>query len=1046
MKATSECQRLGQAMKHKKKLQGEMYNRIKMADGGLASKLRGRAAQIDAAVDAAVGAPKAEVPMPAPTPVPVPTPAVAKPGVVDKVKETLQKPISENIKSLRSAIGLADGGFLNIDLQPADVLPRLAGVPSLLLRADDAGAGSTRNIEGSGRPITEDAAAMSRREKARLLNEMNDRNTAPARRGEIEERFVGKRRLADGGYINPASVGVVKDALVKRSDRMAAAEQAAVNGQAPQPAQQPAPKPQEPVRTLSLGEAVQKLRQKLGFKHGGKVRGPGGPTDDKIPANLSDGEYVLPADTTAAVGVANLDKLVEETHVPAKVQKRLGYADGGEVWKYKNGSIDLNQRGVAHVGPAGNAQMSGAPRPALPNPNAPAPDAPAPAPAGGEVWKYKNGSIDLNQRGVAGAIHDVTDDFGNRVRPPGAVNNVNVPAAGVSPQAAAYKAQQEALGAAIRPAGAPAPVPAQANPFGLSQPAAEAPAAAQAAAKTGRLGAAVAAVTGAAGTAWNAAKAVPGLAIRAAPAVGAAAAANDIANRGLTPSNAALAAGSALSAVPGGAIAGVPLAFGSAVLPNEPIKAYRPLEPEAPSTDFGPPEISGPGFTRAQTPQTLSATPEPIIPPMRQPAAQTPAAESVSAKTESVPVPQATQDAAKNLGRDSALARMGISVDDLARPAVPDGLRGAIVRGARPDQGAAVNLGDYGGDGQRIFGSASKPGGKIDTFTGAGGGAEQATGYRPAGVDFGIKPGEVEKYRADLDASAQARRDALDAPRMPNFGMSKEHQAALDKVNALTKKAGGSLSRAESRAVHAELQAAQTVLGAYNQQLNSMRDDARTEFNNASAEWRQRLGDRRAKEISDRNFAGSEYTAETNRINAQAGLARTIADAQAAARGERRQTIQDNQQRLQLTTKNAALNMDGDWSPEQRAQIEAGMNEFILSGRRDDKTGKTISFDEMNKADQDKFMGQAKAVAIIDQYRRKAGAFQSTPPQAGGSTYDVGNNAGTGPELWALINQKGFGLIDSIKNGYSIGGVQIPRSAFPRDAQQALDEQLGKKR
>lgn len=903
MKATSECQRLGQAMKHKKKLQGEMYNRIKMADGGLAGKLRGRGAAIDEAVDAAVGAPKAEVPMPAPTPVPVPTPAVAKPGVVDKVKETLQKPISENIKSLRSAIG-----------------------------------------------------------------------------------------LADGGYVNPASVGVVKDALVKRSDRMAAAEQAAVNGQAPQPAQQPAPKPQEPVRTLSLGEAVQKLRQKLGFKHGGKVRGPGGPTDDKIPANLSDGEYVLPADTTAAVGVANLDKLVEETHVPAKVQKRLGYADGGE------------------------------------------------------VWKYKNGSIDLNQRGVAGAIHDVTDDFGNRVRPPGAVSNVNVPAAGQSPQAAAYKAQQEALGAAIRPAGAPAPAPAQANPFGLSQPAAEAPAAAQAAAKTGRLGAAVAAVTGAAGTAWNAAKAVPGLAIRAAPAVGAAAAANDIANRGLTPSNAALAAGSALSAVPGGAIAGVPLALGSAVLPNEPIKAYRPLEPEAPSTDFGPPETSGPGFTRAQTPQTLSATPEPIIPPMRQPAAQTPAAESVSAKTESVPVPQATQDAAKNLGRDSALARMGISVDDLARPAVPDGLRGAIVRGARPDQGAAVNLGDYGGDGQRIFGSASKPGGKIDTFTGAGGGAEQATGYRPAGVDFGIKPGEVEKYRADLDASAQARRDALDAPRMPNFGMSKEHQAALDKVNALTKKAGGSLSRAESRAVHAELQAAQTVLGAYNQQLNSMRDDARTEFNNASAEWRQRLGDRRAKEISDRNFAGSEYTAETNRINAQAGLAKEVAAAQAAARAERRQTIQDNQQRLQLTTKNAALNMDGDWSPEQRAQIEAGMNEFILSGRRDDKTGKTISFDEMNKADQDKFMGQAKAVAIIDQYRRKAGVFQSTPPQAGGSTYDVGNNAGTGPELWALINQKGFGLIDSIKNGYSIGGVQIPRSAFPRDAQQALDEQLGKKR
>jgi len=55
---------------------------------------------------------------------------------------------------------------------------------------------------------------------------------------------------------------------------------------------------------------------------GGKVSGPGGPVDDVIPAMLSDGEYVLPADTVKAVGVKKLDKLVKKTHTPAATQRR----------------------------------------------------------------------------------------------------------------------------------------------------------------------------------------------------------------------------------------------------------------------------------------------------------------------------------------------------------------------------------------------------------------------------------------------------------------------------------------------------------------------------------------------------------------------------------------------------------------------------------------------------------------------------------------------------------------------------------------------------
>lgn len=54
----------------------------------------------------------------------------------------------------------------------------------------------------------------------------------------------------------------------------------------------------------------------------GPVRGPGGPVDDKIPALLSNGEYVIPADTAQKIGKGKLDKLVDATHTPAAVQRQ----------------------------------------------------------------------------------------------------------------------------------------------------------------------------------------------------------------------------------------------------------------------------------------------------------------------------------------------------------------------------------------------------------------------------------------------------------------------------------------------------------------------------------------------------------------------------------------------------------------------------------------------------------------------------------------------------------------------------------------------------
>lgn len=70
---------------------------------------------------------------------------------------------------------------------------------------------------------------------------------------------------------------------------------------------------------LANGGMVQK------FATGGYVRGPGGPTDDKIPAMLSGGEYVIKASSVNKYGRGTLDAL------------NNGYAVGGKVKGYKYG-------------------------------------------------------------------------------------------------------------------------------------------------------------------------------------------------------------------------------------------------------------------------------------------------------------------------------------------------------------------------------------------------------------------------------------------------------------------------------------------------------------------------------------------------------------------------------------------------------------------------------------------------------------------------------------------------------------------------------------
>jgi hypothetical protein len=61
------------------------------------------------------------------------------------------------------------------------------------------------------------------------------------------------------------------------------------------------------------------------FNRDGKVAtgmGDGSGIDDTVPAMLSDGEYVIPADVVKAKGTEFFDRLVEKHHTPAREQRR----------------------------------------------------------------------------------------------------------------------------------------------------------------------------------------------------------------------------------------------------------------------------------------------------------------------------------------------------------------------------------------------------------------------------------------------------------------------------------------------------------------------------------------------------------------------------------------------------------------------------------------------------------------------------------------------------------------------------------------------------
>lgn len=522
------------SFKTKSKLRG-------MADGGqvdsrvlgsgmaqrAGSALQGRRAQLDAAIDAASGAP----------PRPAPTPAAAAPA---------KKP--EGKSALRSFFGLADGG------SPADV----------------------------------DRIMNSRDMSIFTPQEMKTFNG------------MGQAAMADAAQMQDVGVQAGQAALA-----------------AARPAELPA------VGTDDMAPPEIELAD------GGKVRGKGGPTDDKVgPVALSDGEYVLPADTVDIVGRDKLDALrlathdfVDEDNKP-KVSRLRKMANGGIVVEELT---DPSSRRAFHQARAAvqagnqfgaNTLLRDVPRPAVTPP--PAAAAPAPAPAlaptpatsslrtalnsgGGRVGGFVRGALPV--AAIGGAVDSFADvgsgyrdKFNESVGATGPVSSVAGDAARVMGN----------VGDAIT--------------FGLA----------------GRLG------------------------------------------RGLSS-------------------IGTPEGFSGGFMSESDRDKYnreqvqRVMGQQAPAAAAAPQSRPGelPGMSNVPADVRTSSAGMPAVPVQ----------------------PQSYQS--------RRLAEMGVPVDQQNLAPVTDDTRRSLLREGGGTPGQYVNLGSYGGD-ANIYGTASKPGGRIDSFTGVG--------------------------------------------------------------------------------------------------------------------------------------------------------------------------------------------------------------------------------------------------------------------------------------------------------------------------------------
>lgn len=120
-----------------------------------------------------------------------------------------------------------------------------------------------------------------------------------------------RQNYADGGVVG-AIKGMfgIKPEDPERARRLAEYRaNAAREKEAAKAATAPAPAPAPAITDYAAGSALKRREAAAGLKDGGPVRGPGTGTSDDVPDNVPEGTYIMPADSTRAIGEKTLGGL-----------------------------------------------------------------------------------------------------------------------------------------------------------------------------------------------------------------------------------------------------------------------------------------------------------------------------------------------------------------------------------------------------------------------------------------------------------------------------------------------------------------------------------------------------------------------------------------------------------------------------------------------------------------------------------------------------------------------------------------------------------------
>mgnify|MGYP001180474817 CR=1 FL=1 len=537
----------------------------------------------------------------------------------------------------------------------------------------------------------------------------------------IQKAFKTKsklRAMADGGSvrkeIDPDVLGTGTAARaghqIRNHNRRTAAEIDSLFAPAPSPAPQPAPakKPEE----------KSALRSFFGLADGGKVKGKGGPTDDKVgPVMLSDGEYVLPADTVDIVGRDKLDALRLATHDfvddgnKPKVSGLRKMADGGmstsgihveELNDPASRRAFQQARIAAGMGNHFGAQTilnDAIPRHRF---------APEPPPAASP----KPPTEPPHPQATSGTPAGATSKLGNAVRAGGALLATGLEAKNVYdayqsggvdaavPEAVmgATRLASAKLGAS---AGAALPLPGWGKPVAagiggvVGYMAPDAVGNSEFAKEKGR----ESALRGAFSSRLDR-DFVPKFDPRANTIT---TSDGRVFGSGRLESNPHLQYQGYLDAKAGQAVDSKEPLMNPTVAELDAIGALRPREAPAPTAESTDSAVGAP---RPGEPPDMSSAPADV--------------RTSSAGAPAVPVQSDSYQSRR-------LAEMGVPVDQQNLAPVTEDTRRSLLREGGGTPGQYVNLGSYGGD-ANIYGTASKPGGRIDSLTGVGASARPGGG------------------------------------------------------------------------------------------------------------------------------------------------------------------------------------------------------------------------------------------------------------------------------------------------------------------------------